>query len=196
MIAYNFMKLINLNKALLFIITLLVFSCESEYTKLVKNELDSGVKNDEVFYGLKFGQTKSDFFKICWDLNKKHLVTHGGNNNYVQKMLYPQDSTKHIEKIVMLFYARFNPDDIMVAMDLKFSYEAWAPWNKDLQADKLLPVVQDTLLKWYPGNLFMKVKNVLVKVDGNRQIELKQVSDRDVSVLIKDLEYNYKTLVK
>ena len=96
----------------------------------------------------------------------------------------------------MLYYGVFDSNDIMTAVDVKFSYIGWAPWTKHLQADKLLPVVQDSLLKWFPGNSFMKVKNVLVKVDGNRQIKLYQESDRDVAVLIEDLEYKYKTLKK
>lgn len=191
------MKFNSFKKALLFIVILSIFSCESEYTKLVKNELASGKKNDDVFYGLKFGQTKSDFFKICWDLNKKHIVTHGGNNSYVQTILYPKDSTKHIEKIIMLFYARFNSEDIVTSYDVKFSYLAWAPWNEDLTSKKLLPKVQDTLMKWYPGNPFTKVRNdILVKVDGNRQIQLRQESDRDVSVIIEDLAYKYDQLKK
>jgi hypothetical protein len=84
----------------------------------------------------------------------------------------------------------------MTGMDVEFSYEDWALWNKDLYADKLVPVVQDTLMKWFPGNPFMQVKGSLVKVDGNRQIVLKQKSERDVSVRIEDLEYKYKTLLK
>lgn len=97
----------------------------------------------------------------------------------------------------MLFYARFNPDDIITSMDVKFSYLAWAPWNNDLTSEKLIPKIQDTLMKWYPGNPFIKVrKDILVKVDGNRQIQLKKESDRDVSVLIEDLAYKYNHLKK
>lgn len=190
------MRYSNFNRTLILLLILIVSSCQSEYTKLVKNELSNGKKYDTVFYDLKFGNTRKEFFKKCWDLNRKEVVTNGPSNDYVQVMLLPRDSTQSMKKIKMLFYGVFNAQDIMTAMDVKFSYEAWAPWNRDFQADKLLPVVQDTLLKWYPGNLFIKVKDVLVKVDGNRQIQLKQESDRDVSVLIEDLEYKYKTLVK
>jgi hypothetical protein len=191
------MRLNSLKIGVLFLLIISVSACESEYTKLVKSELASGKINDSVFYGLKFGQTKNDFFNICWDLNKKHLVTHGGNNSYVQTMLHPKDSTKTIDKIVMLFYAKFNTDNIITAMDVKFSYLAWAPWNKDLTSEKLLPKIQDTLMKWYPGNPFIKVKNdILVKVDGNRQIQLSKGSDRDVSVLIEDLAYKYNNMNK
>lgn len=190
------MRYSNFNRTLILLLILIVSSCQSEYTKLVKNELSNGKKYDTVFYDLKFGNTRKEFFKKCWDLNRKEVVTNGPSNDYVQVMLLPRDSTQSLKKIKMLFYGVFNAQDIMTAMDVKFSYEAWAPWNRDFQADKLLPVVQDTLLKWYAGNPFIKVKDVLVKVDGNRQIQLKQESDRDVSVLIEDLEYKYKTLVK
>ncbi len=190
------MKYPNFKIILVVVLTLTMFNCESEYTKLVKSELSSGKKNDTILFNLNFGNTRKEFFAKCWELNKKELVTNGPANNYVQVLLEPKDSLESYKSIQMLFYGKFNSDDIMTAMDLKFSYEAWSPWNEDLQADKLLPVVQDTLLRWYPGNPFMKVKNVLVKVDGNRQIQLKQESDKDVSVLIEDLEYKYKTLTK
>lgn len=190
------MKYPNFKNILTAVLLLTLFNCESEYTKLVKSELSSGKKNDTIFFDLRFGNTRQEFYKICWDLNKKELVTNGPSNNYVQVMLESKDSLETYKSIQMLFYGKFNSDDILTAMDLKFSYEAWSPWNKDLQADKLLPVVQDTLLKWYPGNHFMSVKNVLVKVDGNRQIQLKQESDKDVSVLIENLEYKYETLTK
>lgn len=190
------MKYPNFKKTAVMILILTAYACQSDYTKLVKNELASGKKNDTILYNLRFGNTKNEFFKICMDLNRKHLVKQGPSNNYVQVILNPRDTTKVFQKIQMLFYGKFNSDNIMTAMDIKFSYDAWAPWNKDLYADKLLPAVQDTLLKWYPGNPFIKVKDVLVKVDGNRQIQLKQESDKDISVLIEDLEYKYKNLVK
>ena len=190
------MKYRSINKIFHLTFLIIISSCQSDYTKLVKSELKSGVKNDVVFYGLKFGQSKNDFFRICWDLNRKKIATHGPSNNYVQVMLNPKDSTQLLKKIRMLFYAKFNDKDTITAMDIKFSYEAWAPWNKDLGSDKLIPVIKDTLLKWYPGNPFIKVNNILVKVDGNRQIEMKQDSERDISVLIEDLAYKYKKLVK
>lgn len=190
------MKYPNFNKAVILVLILTISACQSEYTKLVKSELSSGKKNDSIFYNLRFGNTKNEFFRICWDLNKKGLVTNGPSNNNVKALVTPKDSSKALNEIQMLYYGVFNADDIMTGVDVKFSYTSWAPWNKELHADKLLPVVEDSLLSWFPGNSFMKVKNVLVKVDGNRQIKLYQESDRDVAVLIEDLEYKYKTLKK
>lgn len=186
----------NLNKALILLFVLIISACQSDYTKLVKNELASGKRNDSIFYNLRFGNTRTEFFEICKDLNQKHLVKQGPSNLNVQVIYNPRDTSKVFQKITMLFYGVFNSENIMTGMDVEFSYTDWAPWNKDLFADKLVPVVQDTLMKWFPGNSFMKVKDNLVKVDGNRQIVLKQESDRDISVRIEDLEYKYKKLVK
>lgn len=189
------MTLRNVVKVLMIFLVIMMSSCQSDYTKLVKRELASGKQNDSLFYRLKFGQTRSYFFKNCWELNKKKLLSQGPNNGYVQAFLYPQDTTDRIHDIRMLFYPRFDPNDKIMAMDVIFSYVAWAPWNKDLHADKLLPRVQDTLMKWFPGNKFMHVKDsILVKVDGNRQIQLTEGSDRDVSVLIEDLNYKLNKL--
>ena len=180
-----------------FISLLFSVSCQSEYTKLVKKELNSGVVYDHLLYDIKFGDTRGDFYQICWGLNQKGLVTHGPSNQYVQKILLPPDSLKTTDKIRMLFYATFTPNDTIIGMDMKFSYVAWAPWNKDYSSIKLLPRVKDSILKWFPGNPFIMVnKNVYVKVDGNRQIEMKLESERDVSVLIEDLSYKYNTLLK
>jgi hypothetical protein len=190
------MKLTNFYKVTLALIIILIWSCQSEYTKLVKKELASGIQNDSIFFNLKFGQTRNDFYRICWDLNKIGKATHGPSNDFVQTTLSPKDTTDNANKIQMLFYAKFNPEDIITGMDVKFSYVAWSLWNKEFNADKLLPKVQDTLMKWYPGNPFIKVKNILVKVDGNRQIELKQETDKDVSVIIENLSYKYNKLVK
>jgi hypothetical protein len=109
-------------------------------------------------------------------------------------MLEPQDSSMITDRIQMLFYGKFNSDKIMTAMDIKFSYVAWAPWNKNLQAENLIPRVKDTLMKWYPGNEFITVKDMQVKVDGNRQIRLKKETDKDVSVVIEDLKYKLSRL--
>jgi len=188
----------KLNKMLLlFFYTGIVYTCQSEYTGLVQKELATNIKNDSIFHNIRFGNTKKEFYEVCWNLNKNGIATHGPNNSYVQTILLPKDSTKTTEKISMLFYAKFSKENIIRAMDVKFSFVAWAPWNKELQSEKLIPRIIDTLLKWYPGNDFIEVKdNILVKVDGNRQIQLLRESDRDVSVIIEDLEYKYNNIKK
>ena len=175
----------------------LALSCQSEYTKMVNEELESGVSHDTLLFNLKFGDTKKEFFEKCWELNKQGLATHGPTNNYVQTFLYPKDSTNTIDKLSLLFYSKFNENNVTIGMDMKFSYVGWSLWNDDLQADKLVPVVKDTLMKWYPGNKFIQLKNKSeVKVDGNRQIRIFQESKKDVAVIIENLAYKYEKLVE
>ena len=96
------MKYPILNKAAIIALIFLVSACQSEYTKLVKSELKSGKKNDTIFYNLRFGNTRQEFFKICWDLNKEGKVTNGPSNNTVQTTLIPKDSSETLKKIQML----------------------------------------------------------------------------------------------
>ena len=45
------------------------------------------------------------------------MATHGGNNQNVKIILQPEDSTKTTEKINMLFYPKFSPENNIIAMD-------------------------------------------------------------------------------
>lgn len=179
------------------LLNLIAASCESEYTKTVNEEAEKGVRNDNLILGMEFGDTKKDFFEKCWQLNNKGLVTHGPNNQSVQYELVSNREDKNLTAINMLFFGDFNANNIMIGMDMEFNYKAWAPWNQQFEGDKLLPVVKDTLMKWFPGNGFIPVqvdkidKETHVKVDGNRQI-IAYVKDRkDVIVRIEDLKYKY-----
>lgn len=187
------MKIRPLNVLLIFS-ALLLFACGSDYDKLVKRELATDVRYDDIFYNLKLGQSRQEFYDTCWEYNKRKVFTHGPSNNSVQVVLKSPDTTKASEKIRMLFYGKFSADKKMIGMNIEFSFLAWSPWNRDLSAEKLLPRVQDTLMKWYPGNDFIKVKDLLVKVDGNRQIRLKKGSSKDVKVVIEDLEHKFSNL--
>lgn len=174
-------------------VLILFTSCQSDYTKLVKKEMNTGIVHDSLLFGLQFGDSKSDFFKRCWELNKEKLVSQGPNNNYVQYRLPKTKGSNINNHIDMLFYAKFDKNNEISAMDLKFNYPGWAPWNEKQHAKELMPVIIDTILKWYPGNHFIEINKkdnskVLVKVDGNRQITLfPDKNTKDVSVLIEDL---------
>ena len=59
------------------ILALFLFSCQSEYEKLEKRELNSGKKVNEIFLGLELGMDRKAFFETCWDLNKQGKLTNG-----------------------------------------------------------------------------------------------------------------------
>ncbi|PHS54429.1 MAG: hypothetical protein COB01_01810 [Lutibacter sp.] len=189
---------INNNYYFLLVLVFTLLSCESEYSKLVKKELATEIKNDSLFFGMKFNDTKQEFFDICQELNEKELVSHGPENKFVEYIIKaPNDDGSSIQ---MLFYGIFSKKNIMTGLNMRFSYNAWSPWNKKLSADKLIPNIKDTLQKWFPGNEFIKVdlkdlnNEVYVKIDGNRQIKMYTIDEKVVAVKIEDLdkksEYN------
>ena len=111
-------------------------SCfQSDYTKLVKSELDKGIRRDSILLGIQFGDTRNDFFGKCFDLNKQQLATQGPRGLAVQYLF--NDSLVHATptEIKLLFEPFFDQMDAISDMDLEFSYLAWAPWNRNLQSD-------------------------------------------------------------
>ena len=195
----NFMKLIKCVLLLLAIGLFLACEIKSEYSKLLKNELESGKSYEELFLGMEMGQTKDDFYKICADLNKKKLITSGARNLYPEYILYPKDRVEKGKKIRMSFMGIFNDDRIMRGMDLRFNYFTCVDWKKEYHSDHLIKEIKDTLLLWYPGNDFIEIdlkldpkyKFAYVKVDGNRQITVYKIDARDVAVKIEDVSGKY-----
>lgn len=169
-----------------------IVSCESDYSKLVKKELASGIKNDSLFFGMKFNNTKQDFFDICKDLNTKKIISEGPQNKFAKYTIKPTDEKE--SSIQMLFYGIFNKENTMTGMNMRFSYDAWSPWDKKHFSDQLIPFLKDTLEKWFPGNKFINVdlkklkKEVFIKIDGNRQIKMYTLNAEDVIVKIEDLD--------
>jgi hypothetical protein len=180
----------------LFLITLGLMGCKSEYQRYVEEELAKNITQDSLIFGMRMGQTKKDFFTICWELNKQELV-HQGNGNRTARHITDRDAEGNNtpDSKDMLFYGIFDDNDIMRGMEMTYSYIAWAPWNQDKQSDSLLLHLRDIYLEDYPGNDFIEIdlketeSTALVKIDGNRQILMYPKNDKDVVVKIEDLHY-------
>lgn len=181
----------------LLLLCIFFLSCSgSEYSNLVKQEMAKGVVYDSLLFDMKFGQHKQDFFQACWQLNQKGVISNGPGNTSVKYNLPMKAGGASENPITLLFFGDFNKEKIMTGMDFQFYYDAWSIWNRSLQSDKLLPVVIDTLKKWYPGNDFIKVPlkkdstEILVKIDGNRRIIIRPLeNERIVKAKIDDLRY-------
>lgn len=174
-------------------IWLILMSCQqSEYEKLVKKELASGIKYDSIFLNFNFGDSREAFFSKGWNQNKKGLIRQGPKNMTVEYMMVPEDSLQ--SRIQMLFFPEFDDDNRINRMDLTFKYMGWAPWNRRYFSDSLMFAIQDTLISWYGGNEFIPVQfedeneTLWVKVDGNRRITLKIYNEQEVAGVIKLLE--------
>ncbi len=192
----HFMFSKNNQIIILFGFLLILTSCgKSKYAELVHTEMATNVVHDSLFLGMKFGQTKKEFFDLCWNLNKEKLVVQGPNNKFVQYKLPVKEGRVPKSNIIMLFYGRFNDENIMTGMDMQFYYDGWSIWNKEFQSDNLLPKIKDSLESWYPGNDFVNIsmpnnKELLVKVDGNRRITIRPIDDKKiVKAQIDDLRY-------
>jgi hypothetical protein len=164
----------RLNYILITVFVFLFVACsQSEYDKLLKEQMASGIRYDSLFLGLHFDMTKKDFYSSCWEMNKQGLIIQGPGNLSVQ---YKIDSTQLHAPAYMRFYPKFK-NDVIHVMPVEFSYIAWAPWNQQLSADSLLFDVKNMFERWYGGKFILledESKNIQlwVKIDGNRRIRL------------------------
>jgi len=95
----------------------------------------------------------------------------------------------------MLFYPKFQKDKVYMMLTT-FSYEGWAPWNKDRFSNFLIEDVKNLMESWY-GEGFITVqgkndKKLYVKVQGNRRITISTIDDKDVRVRFTDLTISKK----
>jgi len=163
------------------------FACSrsSEYKRMEARELASGERHDSLFLGIYLGMPSKDFYAHCWEMNKKGIIKEGMNNSSVQYILR---ELKHPGK--MYFYPKLWEDKIY-EMPVSFSYDAWAPWNKELFADSLQADVRNIFEAWY-GEGFIEVTHpqrgpAFVKMNGNRRITIWKESDQWVRASFTDV---------
>lgn len=187
----------NTKPLLCFLLVFLsIIACKSEYQHYVDTELATGRTLDSLIFGMRMGQTKKEFFAICWELNRQQLISQGTGNT-TARYISARDSSGNATALSkdLLFYGIFDEDDIMRGMDMTYSYVIWAPWNEEKQSDRLLLELRDEYLLEYPGNDFIEIEikkpktTALVKIDGNRQILMYPKTKKDVVVKIEDLNY-------
>lgn len=187
-------------KNLLSIICLLISiailsSCESDYSKAIKSGIKSGVIYEDLFLTLKVGDTRKEFYDKCWDLNKEGLVSQGPGNKYAKYSLDLPIEKDSAENVVVLFYGIFDENEVMYGMDMKMSYSAWSPWNEDYHSPRLMNQLQKYYMDKYGKNEFiiieLKDSKAYAKIDGNRQILIFPINNKDVSVKITDTRKRY-----
>lgn len=175
-----------------------LMGCKSDYQQYVDREMASTTTQDSLIFGMRIGQTKKDFYAICWDLNKQKLIGQGTGNR-TARYVADQDTTgDNLDAKEVLFYGIFDDNDIMQGMEMTYSYIAWSPWNRNKQSDSLLVTLRNQYERHYPGNEFIAIDikelktPALVKIDGNRQILMYAKGPKDVAVKIEDLPFKLK----
>lgn len=163
---------------------------QSEYDRLVERELATGATYNELFLGYELGMSREAFYNHSWDLNRQGLVMQGPQNQTVQYEM--EDDLPHAAKI--FFYPDFHEDSIF-RMRVRFLYDGWAPWNREMSSDTLQMDVVNLFEQWY-GDGFIEYdrtqesfgENIhFVKVDGNRRIVVARQSDSEVMAVFTDL---------
>jgi hypothetical protein len=156
------------------------------YERKLNRELASGVRYDSLFMGISFGMSVETFYKHCWDLNKDSVVKQGTANMSVQ-----YDLNEELRfPATMNFYPKFDSGKI-VEMPVRFIYNGWAPWTKELSASNLAKDVKT----WYEdiyGKGFITVTHpfngeAYTKIDGNRRITIYVENDLYVWAIFTDL---------
>lgn len=173
-------------------IAFLLFSCHSEYEQQEEKELNSGKQVNELFFGLELGMDRKAFYDSCTILNSQGVLKDGPTDLMVE--YHPSMPSGKPTK--MSFYPKYTENKIYL-MQVEFSYEAWAPWNEEMNVDNLLEDVIKLLEDWY-GTGFIEVKGkndsqvVFVKMDGNRRIRIFKKHLSAVRVEISDLPVEKK----
>jgi len=167
----------------------LVVTCctpRSKYERRLRQELNSGVRNDSLFMGIYLGMTDRDFYTHCWELNRQGLVRQGSGNMTVEYMM--REELEYPAK--MDFYPKFA-DGKIVEMPVRYAYTGWAPWNNRLSSDSL----QVEILDWYRniyGDGFIVVQHpergsAYTKIDGNRRITVFKQNELYVWAVFTDM---------
>jgi len=171
---------------------LTVFGCsqEDKLERTIRRELASGVRNDSLFLGLKFGIELQEFYDHCRELNRQGLVTEGPKNMSVEYLF--KDSLDNT--IAFNFYAQRNDDDGPIHQyNTTFYYYAWV-LNRHLQSDYLVEMLSPILMDWYGGNKpFTQIKDGkkhIYKIDGNRMIDMFIFDESTVLAIYSDLSHN------
>ena len=167
---------------------LLINGCSprSKYERMLNQELASGVRHDSLFMGIYFGMPEKDFYTHCWILNREGLIKQGPNNTTVEYEL--KDELKY--SATMQYYPEFVQSKIY-EMPVRFIYNGWTPWNKELSSDNL----ELDILRLYEeiyGEGFIKVKHskhgiAYTKIDGNRRITIFKEDELHVWTVFTDM---------
>ncbi len=164
---------------------------QSDYTKMVKGELEKGVRKDSLLFSIKFGDTRNEFYGKCFDLNKQRLVTQGPGNTSVQYLFTDSAVHKKPTEMRLLFYPLYDEKEAIIEMDMELSYPGWAPWNRALQSDSLKVKAMQLLMRWYNGNEFVTAnvndQPMSVKVDGNRRVLVYVKDAQSVAIKVQDI---------
>ncbi|MFM7855619.1 MAG: hypothetical protein ACKO96_27755 [Flammeovirgaceae bacterium] len=155
---------------------------------MVKRELASGIVNDSIFLGIRFGMGNKDFSNHCRILNNKQILVEGLGFTAQYQLHLKQEAA-------MDFYPNFYEGKIY-EMPTDFYYKGWNPTHPSLQSDSLMEEVRSLCETWYRTK-FIKMyspqnKLIYASVQGNRQLLIYVKDVKSVRLMISDLRVKQK----
>jgi hypothetical protein len=167
------------------ILSITFLGCNSPSFNFSGND---STKADSLFLGLYLGMPQKSFFDHCTELNSQRIITQGpGGTTSVEhkiKGTYGGD-------VSMRFYPTFIEEKIY-EMPVTYTYESWAPWNKEFSSVVLFPKILESYKSIY-GDDFQIVNHpyqgkVYYRMDGKRRINLFIKDDQFVQAIFTDME--------
>ncbi len=153
-------------------------------------------KTDSLFLGFYLGMAQKDFFDRCTELNSQQKITQGsGGATSVEhkiKGTYGGD-------VSMRFFPTFIKKE-MYEMPVTYTYDSWAPWNKEYSSAALLPKILEKYKAIYGGEF--KIVNhpyqgkIYYRMDGKRRINLFIKDDQFVQAIFTDMEVEERLKVE
>lgn len=152
---------------------------------------ESIIKLDSVHMGVRLGMERQEFYDHCWDLNKQGKnITQGHHNTSVLH----SDSVNFTYPVDINFYPKFNDENKIYILPVRYEYRSWAPWNKEAHSDKLLPEVVALMEQSYGCKFELKDingKEVWYNFESPRLVTI--YSDDDHFVFVKFKNERYKS---
>lgn len=184
----------NTDKHFIILLLIIVSSCifQTDYEKMLHEELQSGKRSDSLFLDFHFGMPEKAFLDQCWEYNQQGILSQGSLDGQIA-ILYNLEELKHPAS--MNFFPTYHENKIN-SMKAVFKYNGWSPWNKSMHADSLQVDVVRLFEKWYK-NKFLVVKHeekglAYVTVDGNRRITVFADEDtKQVTAIFSDLTVEF-----
>ena len=105
------LNFLNINRiSIIIIFGMLIFGCknQSEYTKVLKRELENKNEFNDLIFDMKIGQSRQDYFDICYKLNQKKLIVSGQRSLNPELILESKDDAVKGSNIKMSFNGIFN----------------------------------------------------------------------------------------
>jgi hypothetical protein len=131
---------------------------------------------------------QKDFFDHCTELNSQQKLTQGsGSTTSVEHKI----SGMYGGDVSMRFFPTFIKKNIY-EMPVTYTYDSWAPWNKEYSSAALLPKILESYKAIYGGDF--KVVNdryqgkIYYRMDGKRRINLFIKDEQFVQAIFTDME--------